>query len=72
MPKANDKRAKAPAAPGAPRTPHEVVRQPPPLPEVYACPICGGPVQEEHGAYHCLRCGRIVEACCEGAPPPDA
>ena len=42
--------------------------QPPPLPEVYNCPICGGPVRPEHGSYRCERCGRIVEACCEGAP----
>lgn len=72
MPEPDNTRADNFATSGTPRTPREVVRQPPPLPEVYACPICGGNVQEEHGAYRCLRCGGIVEACCEGAPPPDA
>ncbi|ESR25456.1 hypothetical protein N177_1751 [Lutibaculum baratangense AMV1] len=41
------------------------------MPEVYACPICGGRVHEEHGVFHCERCGQVVEACCEGAPPAE-
>lgn len=49
----------------------EQVHQPPPMPEVYACPICGGRVHEEHGVFHCERCGQVVEACCEGAPPSE-
>jgi nicotinate phosphoribosyltransferase len=32
------------------------------------CPLCGGPVEEEHGVFRCVRCGQVVETCCEGAP----
>lgn len=32
------------------------------------CPLCGGPVDEEHGVFRCVRCGQMVETCCEGAP----
>lgn len=45
-------------------------RQPPPTPPCYPCPICGALVREEHGQFRCTGCGQIVEACCEGAPPP--
>ena len=26
---------------------------------------------EVHGHLQCSVCGRVVEACCEGSPPPD-
>jgi hypothetical protein len=45
------------------------LEQPPPAPECYPCPVCGGIVRERHGLFQCTRCGLVVEACCEGAPP---
>ncbi|RLS33902.1 MAG: hypothetical protein DWH79_06175 [Planctomycetota bacterium] len=31
-----------------------------------ACPVCGGRLIEIRAKFHCERCHRICETCCEG------
>ena len=33
---------------------------------VAACPVCGGRLIEIRAKFHCERCHRICETCCEG------
>lgn len=63
-----------PAPPETPRRGAAVAEgrngQPEAQTEPDLCPICGGPVVEEHGVFKCTFCGQVVESCCEGVPPP--
>ncbi len=33
---------------------------------VAGCPVCGGKLIEIRAKFHCSRCHRICETCCEG------
>jgi hypothetical protein len=33
---------------------------------VACCPVCGGKLIEIRAKFHCSRCHRICETCCEG------
>ncbi|MFN9345645.1 MAG: hypothetical protein ACK6DQ_03550 [Planctomycetota bacterium] len=36
------------------------------LTNIPCCPVCGAALVEIRAKYHCSRCHRICETCCEG------